>query len=75
MIKVLGGTFHMGSSDSATTEDENLLHLVTVDHIWAGEHEVTWDLFELFLAKNNTVFDSLPEKESNKIDAVTRLAV
>lgn len=50
MVPIPGGTFIMGSDNGKP--DEAPMHEVSVDPFWMGTHEVTWDLFELFLDKN-----------------------
>ena len=50
MTPIPGGKFKMGSSNGA--EDEKPVHDVEVSPFWMGTHEVTWDIFELFLDKN-----------------------
>jgi len=54
MAPIPGGTFVMGSpkGDAAAAADEFPRHEVTVDPFWMGTHEVTWDLYEIFLDKN-----------------------
>lgn len=54
MAPIPGGTFVMGSPDGNPTAkpDEFPQHEVAIDPFWMGTHEVTWDLFELFLDKN-----------------------
>ncbi len=70
MVKIPGGVYQMGSPDGDS--DETLPHAVQIDSLWVGRYEVTWELFELFLAENNNLFDSLPEEKLKKIDAITR---
>lgn len=64
----------MGSPDSEAgrREDEGPQHQVSVDSLWVGKFEVTWDLFELFLAENKEVFSGLPDEKRMQVDAVTR---
>ncbi len=69
MIQIPGATYKMGVSDSS---DNAPAHLVQVDSLWVGKYEVTWEVFELFLAENKTQFDALKEATSKKIDAITR---
>ncbi|MFD2101493.1 formylglycine-generating enzyme family protein [Flagellimonas iocasae] len=70
MMAIPGGIYTMGS-DSLNI-DESPDHLVKIDSLWAGKYEVTWELFDLFLAENKTVFDSLPDETLQKVDAITR---
>jgi len=50
MVPIPGGSFMMGSN--AGEEDEHPVHTVNISPFWMGSHEVTWDIFELFLDKN-----------------------
>lgn len=50
MVPIPGGSFMMGSKDG--NEDENPPHQVEISPFWMGTHEVTWDIFEMFLDKN-----------------------
>lgn len=54
MVPIPGGTFKMGSpeGDPFASEDEFPQHEVKLDSFWMGAHEVTWEIFELFLDKN-----------------------
>jgi len=49
MVPIPGGTFAMGS---LVQEDEQPVHKVEISPFWMGAHEITWDIFELFLDKN-----------------------
>ncbi len=73
MVPVPAGEFVMGSKESETgrKEDEGPLRKVKVDAFWMGTHEITWDLFELFLDKNYEA--SVSEKPlSDEVDGLTR---
>ncbi|VAW12079.1 Serine/threonine kinase, partial [hydrothermal vent metagenome] len=74
MIQIPGAIYKMGSSNSDSTQisDENPLHLVQIDSMWVGKYEVTWEIFELFLAENKILFDSISLEKSIRIDAITR---
>jgi formylglycine-generating enzyme required for sulfatase activity len=74
MVLVPAGEFLMGSSptEAGRREDEGPQHRVFIDSLWVGKFEVTWDLFELFLAENRDVFSSLPDDKRKLVDAVTR---
>jgi formylglycine-generating enzyme len=54
MVPIAGGSFMMGSAEGnpSAKPDEFPQHEVSVDPFWMGTHEVTWDLYELFLDKN-----------------------
>ncbi|WP_367915091.1 formylglycine-generating enzyme family protein [Leadbetterella sp. DM7] len=70
MVALPGGTFIMGNNRGEA--DEQPEHPVTVSPFWIGTHEVTWDLFELFVYKDLEVTRSTGQKVSSRVDAVTR---
>jgi len=74
MTFIPSGKFLMGSpaAEPGRNPDEGPPHTVEVDSLWVGKVEVTWDLFELFLAENKSLFVSLPEEMKKGIDAVSR---
>ena len=51
MVPISGGEFLMGSppDEADRREDEGEQRTVTVDSFWMGAHEVTWDLYRLFM--------------------------
>ncbi|WP_154856104.1 formylglycine-generating enzyme family protein [Cyclobacterium xiamenense] len=49
LVPIPEGSFRMGSN--AGDPDESPVHEVKIDPFWMASHEVTWDLFELFLDK------------------------
>ena len=55
MTPIPAGEFMMGASpdDKAAQPDELPLHKVALDGFWIGTHEMTWDIYELFLDKNH----------------------
>ena len=73
MVPIPAGEFMMGASpgDKAAAKDELPRHKVTLDAFWMGSHEVTWDVFELFLDKNHeaAISDNAIPAE---VDGVTR---
>ena len=74
MISVPAGTFLMGSTPTEVGHkvDEAPQHQVSVDSLWVGKIEVTWDLFELFLTENKSLFSGLPDAQQQAVDAVSR---
>ena len=50
MTPIPGGKFMMGNSGGE--EDEKPVHQVEISPFWMGTHEITWDIFEMFLDKN-----------------------
>ena len=51
MIAIRGGEFVMGSpsSEAGRKPDEGPQHKVKLSPFWIGQHEVTWNEFELFM--------------------------
>lgn len=74
MLAVPAGSFIMGSpaSEPGHQADEAPQHEVSIDALWVGKVEVTWDLFELFLTENKSVITGLPAEQQMSVDAVTR---
>lgn len=74
MISIPSGSFLMGSpvTEDGHQPDEAPQHEVHIDSLWVGEIEVTWDLFELFLAENQSLFTGLPDVQQKAVDAVSR---
>lgn len=74
MIFIPSGDFMMGSppTEPGRNPDEGPQHQVSVDSLWVGKVEVTWDLFELFLSENKSLFTGLPEEKKKIVDAVSR---
>lgn len=74
MLFIPSGTFVMGSppSEIGRKPDEGPQHEVAIDSLWVGKIEVTWDLFELFLNENKSLFTGLPEAQLRAVDAVSR---
>ncbi len=78
MIPVSGGEFTMGSSldDPDRGEDEWPAHPVEVSDFWMGKHELTWDLYELWMLnidRDNRAYKKLETTKSDSLsDAVTK---
>lgn len=71
MVPIPAGSFIMGSEEK---EDEKPSHTVEISPFWMGTHEITWDIFELFLDKNyeEAIADKpLPEG----VDGLTRPSI
>lgn len=69
MQAVPAGTYERGSVSG--NSDEQPVHTVHLDAFWISSHEVTWNLFELFMSKDY----ELTKTEggvSAEVDAVTR---
>lgn len=76
MVFLPGGTFAMGSnkSESGHFGDEGPKHQVKIASFWMGKYEITWDLYELFIAREIDAKQSkaLSGKEVNlEVDAVS----
>ncbi len=56
MVRVEGGTFRMGSSDSEADSDEQPVHSVTLSGYYIGETEVTQALWEAVMGNNPSRF-------------------
>lgn len=74
MTFIPSGKFLMGSPESEPTRnaDEGPQHEVAIDSLWVGTVEVTWDIFELFLAENKSGFEGLSDEKREAVDAVSR---
>ena len=78
MVPVKGGEFTMGSPTDDTNRgpDEWPAHQVQVSDFWMGKHELTWDLYELWMLnidRDNRVYRKLEETKSDSLsDAVTK---
>ena len=78
MVPIPGGEFLMGSpaNEKGRAEDEGPQHKVKVEPFWMGQHEVTWDEFDLW----SQLLDRMERKFRNiaptpldlKADAVTK---
>ncbi|NVK48620.1 MAG: SUMF1/EgtB/PvdO family nonheme iron enzyme [Cyclobacteriaceae bacterium] len=70
MTPIPAGSFQMGS-DQSSLEDEKPAHLVELGAFWMGTHEITWDIFELFIDKNYELAIS-EEPLGERIDGLSR---
>lgn len=73
MVPIPAGEFMMGSApdDQHANKDETPLHKVSVDAFWMGTHEITWDIYELFLDKYYEA-ESSEKQIPAEVDGVTR---
>jgi formylglycine-generating enzyme required for sulfatase activity/nitrate/TMAO reductase-like tetraheme cytochrome c subunit len=74
MVAIPGGTFPMGSPESEPYRraDEGPVHQVTVDSIWMGRIEVTWDEFEAwYRATRSEGRSDTRLMEEEDVDAIT----
>ena len=73
MIAIKAGSFKMGSpeNENGRRTDEGPQHQVKISPFWIGKHEVTWDLFEPFVYKNQEQnLSKIPL--NSQVDALTR---
>lgn len=73
MAPIPAGEFVMGSSsgDQGAQPDEFPSHKVKIDAFWMGTHEITWDIYELFLDKNHEASISGKDLPA-EVDGLTR---
>jgi sulfatase modifying factor 1 len=69
MEAIPSGKFIMGSTKGE--DDEKPPHEVQLDAFWMASHEITWNLYELFLYKDFELTNSGGEVPTH-VDAVTR---
>ena len=69
MVAIPSGTFTMGSLQGQT--DEEPAHPVHLDAFWMSAHEITWELYELFLYKDFEA-RNLNSELPPDLDAMTR---
>jgi len=78
MVPIRGGKFLMGSaaSEKGRKDDEGPEHEVTIEPFWMGQHEVTWDAYEIWSfqldIKRRQVTGDKPTELDPLADAVTR---
>lgn len=76
MVPVPGGSFSMGSpqGEAGRAEDEGPQREVRVADFWMGQYEINWQQYELFVYREEAVFERLAdpsELERLGIDAVS----
>ena len=76
MQSITGGNFKMGSARSELGHfgDEGPQHEVTVDGFWMSQHEVTWDLYNLFVSREldgNQITKTEAAEVKLNVDAVS----
>ncbi|MGW8123914.1 formylglycine-generating enzyme family protein [Roseivirga echinicomitans] len=67
MVPITGGQFKLGSpaNEVGRNEDEGPVHQVELGDFWMSSHEITWDLFELFLYRE---FDQELSEGTREVD-------
>lgn len=73
LVPIPEGSFEMGS-DSSPFADEKPAHSIKIDAFWMGTHEITWDIFELFLDKNYELAMT-EEPISELVDGLSRPSI
>lgn len=70
MVQIPAGTFLLGSPDSepGRSADEGPQVKVELPSFWIGKHEVTWDLYEVFMFAR----DQEPEADSAAVSHPTK---
>jgi formylglycine-generating enzyme required for sulfatase activity len=73
LVPIPAGEFMMGSApdDPQANKDETPYHKVSLDAYWIGTHEITWDIYELFLDKYHEA-ESSEKQIPAELDGVTR---
>ena len=76
MIYLPGGTFTMGSPKSEKNHfgDEGPQHEIEIAPFWIGKYEITWDIYELFIAReidSKKPTEVLGDEVSIEVDAVS----
>lgn len=74
MTPVPAGQFTMGSpaSEPGRADDEGPQHEVSVDALWIGTHEVTWDVYRLFMFSEMAKESENPDELVDGISRPTR---
>ena len=71
MIPIKGGEFIMGSSlDDKIEGQTSTAHQVEVSDFWMAKHELTWDLYELWMLnidRDNRAYKKLKETKSDSV--------
>nr|WP_245752986.1 SUMF1/EgtB/PvdO family nonheme iron enzyme [Algoriphagus hitonicola] len=73
LVPIPEGSYRMGS-ETSPFPDEKPAHTVQIDAFWMGTHEITWDIFELFLDKNYELAMT-EEPITELVDGLTRPSI
>lgn len=67
MVPIQAGTFEMGTGtgEKVMQPDEAPQHKVSVSAFWMSAHEITWDVYNLFVYRDST------RQSSSAVDAVS----
>ena len=76
MVYIEAGTFKMGSpkSEKGHFGDEGPQHNASIDGFWMGQFEITWDLYNLFVSRENDgnqVIKTASNEVQVNVDAVS----
>ncbi len=78
MVALPSGSFRMGSpaNEAHRGDDEGPVHNVELEHFWISAHEVTWELYNLFVNRAIDALDNPSRKELDvAVDAVAGATV
>jgi formylglycine-generating enzyme required for sulfatase activity len=71
MVPIKSGEFFMGSMEyeKGRNRDEGAQHKVSIDAFWMAEVEITWDIYQLFISRENDNLKlNLPKGSEVSID-------
>lgn len=75
LVGIPGGEFLMGSPETEKNrlEDEGPVHSVKLDPFWMSKHEITWELYQLFLQRpiDDVENPNKAQEVTIKVDAVS----
>ncbi len=69
MVPIRGGEFKMGSAGPNAKPDEQPQHTVKLDSFWMQAHEVTWDMYLMFMFADQANERAQPDAT---VDALSR---
>jgi formylglycine-generating enzyme required for sulfatase activity len=69
MVSIPGGEFKMGSAGANAKADEQPQHTVKLDPFWMQAHEVTWDMYLMFMFADQANERANPDAT---VDALSR---
>src|SRR6476661_7658145 len=69
MVPIRGGEFTMGSAGANAKPDEQPQHAVKLDPFWMQAHEVTWDMYLMFMFADQANERAHPDAT---VDALSR---
>lgn len=74
LVLIPEGSFDMGSpeTEEGRKSDEGPKKEVILNAFYMAEHELTWDLYELFFDQNKKLFATMDNDKLVEIDAISR---